>query len=111
MNCSRQKNIHGRQAVKRAVALALLLCFVFVVLLSGAFVASHAEHEHNRDGFDNSCTVCALLQSTLNLLKSIAVFIICALLMPVILFTAISRLFIILYYYRSPVKLNIRINC
>jgi len=56
----------NRYNIKRMLALAFLLCFVVVALLSEAFVLTHAYHEHDHYGVNSGCAVCAQIQSIEN---------------------------------------------
>ncbi|MDR3310719.1 MAG: hypothetical protein LBS90_05170 [Oscillospiraceae bacterium] len=52
----------------RVTALALCVCFAVVFLLSAAFVATHANHEHDHNGADGCCAVCARVAAARSLL-------------------------------------------
>ena len=56
----------SRKSTKRMIALAVLLCFVMVALISEAFVLTHANHEHDHFGAGGSCAVCAQIQNIEN---------------------------------------------
>ena len=55
----------------RIIALAFLVCFLIVSVLSSAFIFTHAEHAHDHNGVDGSCATCAQLQSAENILKQL----------------------------------------
>ena len=57
----------------RSIALALLACFLLFPILSGAFILTHANHEHDYNGVGGCCATCAQLQNAENRLKQIAV--------------------------------------
>ena len=68
MRCALQNNKKSGQTPKRIVAFSFLICFIMVLLLSGAFILIHADHNH--DGAGNNCAVCAHIQNAENLLKA-----------------------------------------
>jgi predicted permease len=97
---------NGRQAAKRAVVFVCLLCFA--ALFSGAFVLSHADHGHEE--ISGSCTVCALLHNSGILFKALGAAFSGVPFVSVILFAAISRLFVSSYFYLSLIELRSRMN-
>jgi len=97
---------------KHGLTSTVLVLFVVATLLSTLFIVTHANHVHDNTGFDGSCSTCALLSASENVLKSssAAVFAValylsgrltgCLALLP-------------LYWYRSlgtPVRLKVRMN-
>jgi hypothetical protein len=54
----------NRLTVRRATAFALLVCFVAAMILSQVLVVALADHDHNHNGIDGGCTVCAQLSET-----------------------------------------------
>ena len=121
-----QKYISNK-LTKRLAALACLLCFTAVIVLSGTVLEAPAqlanphqgcEHSHtpapapghNHESADDNCLICALLHSAANLLKTLGMAFLGAPLMLPILFSAISLLFVAAHFYWSPIELRSRIN-
>ena len=71
MCCASRTNTKRKQTAKRTIALAFLICFILVSLLSEAFIITHANHEHDHDGAGGTCSTCAHIQSAENLLKQL----------------------------------------
>ena len=71
MGIAEKNNTRNKQAVTGLLALALLLCFVFLALFSEAFVLSHADHAHDHSGMDGSCMICVHLRHVENLLRQL----------------------------------------
>jgi hypothetical protein len=111
MCCTTRKNTSGGQTAKRFAAFACLLCFAAAVLLSGAFILTHTEHGHEHESAGGDCSVCAHLHHAETLLKTFVTAVSDAPFTFIILFAAISLLFVASYYYWSPVELRIRLNC
>jgi len=57
---------------KRVIALAFLVGFIVVSLLSEMFILTHVNHEHDRNDVHGRCSVCAQIQNAENMLKQIA---------------------------------------
>jgi hypothetical protein len=55
----------------RLIALLLCVCFIAAVLLSAAFILTHANHAHDHDGPGGSCVTCACISLAQNVLKSL----------------------------------------
>jgi hypothetical protein len=49
------------------------VCFVLALVLSSAFIVTHSSHEHDSDGVDGGCAVCAHIVAAENLLKAVTV--------------------------------------
>ena len=96
----------------RIIALAFLACFLVVSLLSSAFIFTHAEHEHDHNGFDGGCATCAQLQNAENILKQLSTAFAGVLFAVAGLFAAIGTLKVIAGYasLSTPVTLKIRMN-
>jgi hypothetical protein len=62
----------GKRPVKRLIALAVCVLFMAAASLSAAFMITCAHHEHDHNGPDESCAVCAHLASAGDLLKSMS---------------------------------------
>jgi hypothetical protein len=60
-----------KQTIKSNFVFMFLLCLVAVLLISITYIITHADHEHDHNGIDGDCEVCAKIQTTENLLKSI----------------------------------------
>ena len=59
----------NRNKIKRSqkfISLAFCTIFASASLLSAAFIITYADHEHNHDGPENSCSTCFNLESTIN---------------------------------------------
>ena len=97
---------------KRIIALVFLVCFLFVSILSSAFIFTHAEHEHDHNGFDGSCTTCTQLQNAENVLKQFSTALAGVLFSIAGLFAAIATLKAIAVYVSlsTPITLKIRMN-
>jgi len=108
-----QKNIYSAQTAKRIIAFVCLLCFIIAILFSNALVLSHAaychDHGHSRN-ISEICTLCTLLNNAGRPLKALGLAIGGSLPLLVVLFTAMSLLFIASYTYWSPIELRIRMN-
>lgn len=57
--------------MKRTGTLLLIITFVLVILLSTAFIFTHADHEHDHNGSEGTCATCAQLYTAQNLLKNL----------------------------------------
>jgi len=101
----------NRQQAKRVAALALLLCFLMVALLSGAFILTHANHQHDHLGVGGECAVCAQIHSLENQLKQFGAasggvsFGLAGLFAVTALLCCVS-----VTQYATPVRLKIRLN-
>jgi hypothetical protein len=51
--------------------LALCLCFAAAAVLSGAWIALHADHVHDHDGAGGCCSVCARIAAAWDALKQL----------------------------------------
>ncbi|MDR0854496.1 MAG: hypothetical protein LBN34_09030 [Clostridiales Family XIII bacterium] len=63
----------SNRSMQKTRHIALLLCVLFIAasLISGAFIATHANHEHDRNGPNGSCTTCTQVMVVGNLLKTL----------------------------------------
>ncbi|MDR1408979.1 MAG: hypothetical protein LBJ12_01625 [Oscillospiraceae bacterium] len=93
---------------------ALALCFVFAaaVLLSAAFITTHANHTHDVTGADGSCTVCIQLVHVQTMLKQLSTGIALSVAAIFALFAILGILRIIKAYTsaHSPVGLKVKLN-
>ena len=112
MRRASQVNIKNNQTTKKLVTLAFLICFIIVSLLTEAFILTHADHEHDHDGANGSCTTCVLILNAENLLKQFSTAVSGASYALINLFAAIAMLFSVLYLIeiKTPVKLKTRMN-
>ena len=62
----------SKNALKRAIAVTLLVCFIIVFLFSEAFVLLHSDHNHDHDGIGDICAVCVQISSFENMLKQLS---------------------------------------
>jgi len=67
-----QAGVPDRHMKKRLIALAVLLCFLVVSLLSGMFIFTHTDHEHDHNGVHGSCAVCEQINNFENLRKQLS---------------------------------------
>lgn len=56
---------------KIIITLAFLICFIIVSLLSEAFILTHSNHAHDRNGSHGACATCDQIQNAENLLKQL----------------------------------------
>ena len=59
------------QTLNRTVGLAVIMCFVTVLLLSEVYVRASSRHEHDYTGLDGSCAVCAHIQNAQKRLRQL----------------------------------------
>jgi branched-subunit amino acid permease len=64
MRLSTKTKADNRLTVRRATAFALLVCFAAAMILSQMFVIALADHDHNHNGIDGGCAICAQLSET-----------------------------------------------
>jgi hypothetical protein len=72
MCCNTASPYVKRPKSARLIAALICVCFVVALVLSSAFIAVHANHEHDSDGADGGCAVCAHIAAAENLLKSVS---------------------------------------
>jgi hypothetical protein len=65
-------NGKGKRSAIRLVALAICALFIAAMLLSSAYILTHANHIHDHDGLDGGCATCMHIQSAENLLKQLS---------------------------------------
>ena len=63
--------IKNEQMQKKYIALALLVCFSIVPLLSTVYIIIHACHEHEHYEIDDDCAVCEHILIAKSLLRQI----------------------------------------
>lgn len=102
----------NKQTIVKFVALTVLICFIVVSLLSGAFILTHADHEHDHNGVSGTCATCAQIQSAENLLKQLGTAVINAASVLAGLFASIAiiRSAFSNATLLTPVTLKIRMN-
>ena len=102
----------NKRSVKKIITLALLVCFLLLAIFSEAFILSHAAHEHDHNGIDGGCAVCALLHNTENLFRQfgIAAAVILVWFTALLSGTAFLSFVFSLLFVNTPVKLKIRFN-
>lgn len=71
-NMATQSGTGKRTPVIRFIALAIFVCIVATSLLSGAFILTHADHEHDHNGPGDTCATCAQLAAAENILKQLS---------------------------------------
>jgi hypothetical protein len=59
-----------RPGPARLIAVLLCLCFLATLVLSAAFIVTHANHEHDHNGAGGDCATCAHISAAGNLLKT-----------------------------------------
>ena len=96
----------------RLIALASIICFLFVFILSSAFVLTHADHAHDHNGVNGSCATCVQLQNTENTLKQFNTAFVGVLFAIAGLYAAIGtrRAMAVCFSVPTPVMLRIRMN-
>ena len=113
MNCnSAYAKLHHMQSVKRWVALTIFIFLIVGYLLSATFILKYIYHEHDTNGIEGSCEICAHFTMAENIMKHL-----CA--------TAASALFALVYFFviravlkpadfhsdfYTPVRMKVRIN-
>lgn len=112
MCCTPQISLNNKQFNKRFIALAFLLCFIVVSILSEAFILTHAGHAHDSNGIGGGCATCAQIQSVENLLKQLGTAVVSA----ASAFAGMFAFILIIRFTSSnitlltPVTLKIRMN-
>jgi len=98
--------------MRKGIALALLVCFILVSLLSATFIGAHSRHEHGHNGANGSCLVCAQIQNANNLLRQIFSAVSSTPLAYINLFFAAAFLCSVLPFHqvKTLVKLKIQMN-
>ena len=96
----------------RIMALALAAYFIYAALLSGAFILTHENHEHDHNGIGGNCTVCVQIHNQVNLLKQLSVAFVAISRGLIALFAILGILCSALSLIKSytPVTLKIRLN-
>ncbi|MDR2515550.1 MAG: hypothetical protein LBD02_10175 [Christensenellaceae bacterium] len=61
-----------KKSVIRFIALAIFVCIVTTSLLSSASILTHADHEHDHNGPNNTCATCAQIAAAENILKRLS---------------------------------------
>ena len=104
--------MNNKSTKKRIIALAFLVCFLAAVILSTAFILTHADHEHDHNGAKGSCTICAQIQSAENLIKQFSTAFLGVLFAIAGLYTFVRTLKVISVYVSlsNPITQKIRIN-
>ncbi|MDR0904647.1 MAG: hypothetical protein LBN00_00495 [Oscillospiraceae bacterium] len=72
MCCNITSQYIKRPKSARLIAALICVCFVVALVLSSAFIAIHENHEHDNDGADGGCAVCAHIAAAENLLKTVS---------------------------------------
>ena len=101
-----------RGALKKFIVLAVLLCFIIGVFLSESFFVIYSNHEHDHNGIDGNCAVCAQLQNCDNLIKQIKISGDNIVFAFVNLFVVTAFFCCVLFLFKSDtlLKLKIRMN-
>lgn len=112
MCCTPQIKLNHKQSEKRLIALALLLCFIVVSMLSQAFILAHAGHTHDNNGGGGVCTTCTQIQNAENLLKQLGTAVVSAAAAFAGMFAAVAMIRSASYNITllTPVTLKIRMN-
>lgn len=112
MCCTSQRCVNIGQTKKRTITLAILICFIAVSLLSGAFILTRSCHEHDRNGVGGTCATCAQIQNAENLLKQLGTAALAATSVIASLFSvaAVTQAFSAITATLTPVTLKIRMN-
>ena len=104
--------MNDKQSKVRIIALAFLVCFLVVSVLSSAFILTHTDHQHDHNGTNGSCATCAQLQSAENVLKQFSTALIGAWFALAGLFVTIKTFQAIAgyVYFSTPVTQKIKMN-
>jgi len=104
-----QKHVRRKQ---RFIALAFLLCFAVVFLLTETFILSHASHDHEFLVTGGNCNICTQIQTAKKLLRQIGT-VVCGVLFSLVSILTIAIIlscFSSLFKIQTQVNLRIRIN-
>lgn len=88
------------------------MCFIVVSLLSTAFILTHANHEHDHNGQNGSCTTCIHIVTAENSLKQLS----SAIVVPVFAFALFSfisflvKIFALCVGSSTLITLKVRLN-
>jgi hypothetical protein len=108
--CCEIQHYITRRKTARLLAALICVCFIAALLLSSAFIVTHSGHEHDRNGADGGCAVCAHIAAAENLLKTVSVI---ALIAAVTAFFA-ARLIRVSTYHTAaggtPIGQKVRLN-
>lgn len=102
----------ANRSMMQNIALILCMCFIVVSLLSTALILTHANHEHDHDGPNGSCTTCIHLVTAENLHKQLST----AIVVPVSAFALFSFISFFLKSFASSIcsstliTLKVRLN-
>jgi hypothetical protein len=72
MCCNVTSQYGKRQRTARLISAFICVCFIAALVLSAAFIATHANHEHDNNGADGGCAACAHISAAANLLKTVS---------------------------------------
>jgi hypothetical protein len=101
-----------KQALKRIIALVVLICFMLISLFSTIFILSHSHHEHDHNGAGGSCATCTKINNTENTLKQLITAVGSAAFSPISLFAVMPVLYTVLFIFgfKTLVRLKIQMN-
>ncbi len=68
----------GKRSAIRMMALVVCVLFIAVMLVSSAYILTHANHIHDHDGPGGSCATCIHLQAAENILKQLSTAVVAA---------------------------------
>lgn len=96
-------------AMSRVIALVIAICFILTFALTGVFILTHAEHEHDHG---EVCSDCARIQGAADALKRIGALIAGALSAAAGMYAAVALVFTaaISIMAATPVALKMRMN-
>ncbi|MDR0858300.1 MAG: hypothetical protein LBN97_04645 [Oscillospiraceae bacterium] len=72
MCCKAIAQYGKRRKTARLLAAFICVCFVAALVLASAFIVVHGNHEHDTNGTDGACAVCACVSAAGNLLKAVS---------------------------------------
>ena len=58
-------------SITRTIVLAIVVCFISVLILSSVTIICHTNHVHDNSGIDDTCLLCTLISNAKSLLKLI----------------------------------------
>jgi hypothetical protein len=96
----------------RIITLAFLTCFLIVSIISGMFILTHTDHEHDNNGIKETCVICARIQDVENILRQLNILFICTLFVKSVIYAVTGLLKAIAIYspVSVPVTLKTRMN-
>jgi len=97
---------------KRIAAFIILLFFIFTSLLSGIYIISHTNHEHDRNASNGGCAVCLQIKEAVHILSQLRLAVVSMFIIIIYLFILVFALGSLLSFFEadSLIKLKVRMN-